>query len=124
MKKQPVSAAARRGMSTGAQRLLRSSMMDTGALLGEYGNTCAGYDEETVLARRGQYGRNETSVEKPEPFYKKLSEAFINPFTVVLFILAAILFLTDVYGHNNRCYGTYKRDAAFCTGSALRQRRG
>ncbi|HCR43691.1 MAG TPA: magnesium-translocating P-type ATPase [Ruminococcaceae bacterium] len=96
MKKQPVSAAARRGMSTGAQRLLRSSMMDTGALLGEYGNTCAGYDEETVLARRGQYGRNETSVEKPEPFYKKLSEAFINPFTVVLFILAAILFLTDV----------------------------
>lgn len=95
MKKELIKTALRSARPD-AKLLLKSSRMDMQSILDEYGTTLAGYDEETVSVRREQYGKNEISSEKPEPIYKKLLEAFVNPFTVVLFILAAISLFTDV----------------------------
>ena len=79
-----------------ADKLLLESTMETNALLKKYSTTITGYDEETAAERRAEYGSNEISREKPVPLYHRLIGAFINPFTIVLFVLAAISFVTDV----------------------------
>ncbi|MBZ4666482.1 magnesium-translocating P-type ATPase [Mahella sp.] len=79
-----------------AEKLIRASRMETDELLKEYNTTLNGYNEETAAELRDKYGKNEISREKPESVYKRLIDAFINPFTVVLFVLTAISFFTDV----------------------------
>lgn len=79
-----------------AEKLILASRMEAEGLLKEYNITVNGYNEETVSVLRNKYGRNEISRDRTEPVYKKLIDAFVNPFTIVLFILAAISFFTDV----------------------------
>lgn len=83
-------------VSPAAEALLLASKMKTEELLKKYNTTLEGYHDDIAEERRDQYGSNEISHEKPEPVYKRLIGAFINPFTVVLFVLAAISFFTDV----------------------------
>ena len=90
---QPVSGS----VSPVAEKLLLAGRLGTDALLKKYNTALTGYDEDTAEARRERYGSNEISHEKPEPLYKRLFEAFVNPFTVVLFVLAAISFFTDIF---------------------------
>lgn len=47
--------------------------------------TLQGLTEEEVENNREKYGTNKVTKEKKKPLFKKLAEAFINPFTVVLF---------------------------------------
>jgi Mg2+-importing ATPase len=82
--------------SPAAELLLEASRMDIAMLLRKYNTTLNGYDENTANELRDEYGRNEISRDKPDPIYKKFIAAFINPFTVVLFILALISYFTDV----------------------------
>mgnify|MGYP003365523774 CR=1 FL=1 len=85
-----------RSVSPVVEELLLASKMGTEELLKKYNNTLNGYTEDIAEELRDKYGSNEISHEKPEPVYKRLIGAFINPFTVVLFVLAAISFFTDV----------------------------
>ena len=41
-------------------------------------------------------GKNIISVEKGHPVLKRLKEAFINPFTIILTILSIVTYFTDV----------------------------
>ncbi len=43
-----------------------------------------------------KYGSNKVTHEKKKSFIKRLAEAFINPFTIVLFVLAVVSTLTDI----------------------------
>jgi P-type Mg2+ transporter len=79
-----------------AEKLLMASRMESDKLLKQYSTTLNGYSEEIVEELRDKYGKNEISHEKPEPVYKRLIGAFVNPFTIVLFVLATISFVTDV----------------------------
>jgi Mg2+-importing ATPase len=79
-----------------AEKLIIASRMETEELLKKYNTTLNGYNEEIAEGLRDKYGKNEISHEKPEPVYKRLISAFINPFTIVLFVLAAISLFTDV----------------------------
>ncbi|HEU5048104.1 MAG TPA: magnesium-translocating P-type ATPase [Rickettsiales bacterium] len=71
----------------------KSSIDDAIALLetGFHGLT-----EEEVLARRERYGANEVAHDHPDPWYKQLAGAFVNPFIGVLAALIGISLFTDV----------------------------
>ena len=85
-----------RSVSPVAEKLLAASRTEKEILLKEYNTDLKGYSEAVSGELRGKYGRNEISHEKPKPLYKRLVEAFINPFTIVLFILATVSLFTDI----------------------------
>lgn len=55
-----------------------------------------GLDEEAVEESEKRSGRNIVTKGKKETIFKKLFNAFINPFTVVLIVLAFVSYVTDV----------------------------
>ncbi|WP_100488426.1 magnesium-translocating P-type ATPase [Sporolactobacillus pectinivorans] len=95
MKKKIISNVSR-SVSPVANELIIASRMETEELLKKYNTHLTGYNEEAAEDLRDKYGSNEISHQKPESVYKRLIGAFVNPFTVVLFILAIISFITDV----------------------------
>lgn len=94
--KKKINQTVSSSVSPAAERLLLASKMETEELLKTYNTNLGGYSEELAEDLRDEFGSNEISHEKPEPVYKRLIGAFINPFTVVLFVLAAISLFTDV----------------------------
>ncbi len=83
-------------VSPAAEKLLLAGRAGTEELLKKYDTTLSGYGEEAAEELRDKYGNNEISRDRPDPVYKRLIRAFINPFTVVLIVLAVISFFTDV----------------------------
>ncbi|MCL2748101.1 MAG: magnesium-translocating P-type ATPase [Oscillospiraceae bacterium] len=77
------------------RRLLNAAQKTPDTLLIQYDNLLGGYDEETVEEMREQYGVNVITKQGKVSGIARLIDAFINPFTVVLFILAAASFVTD-----------------------------
>jgi Mg2+-importing ATPase len=85
-----------RSVSPVMEKLLAASRTEKDILLKEFNTSLKGYNEAAAEELRGKYGRNAISHDKPKPLYKRLVEAFINPFTIVLFILAAVSLVTDI----------------------------
>ena len=94
--KKNISQTTVRSVSPVAEKLIAASRTEKEILFIEYNTNLEGYSEAAAEELREKYGRNEISHEKPKPLYKRLVEAFINPFTVVLFILATVSLVTDV----------------------------
>jgi Mg2+-importing ATPase len=59
--------------------------------------TLEGLTDAEVDRRRRIYGRNEVAHEKPPPWWVQFLKAFSSPFILVLFILAIVSYITDVY---------------------------
>jgi len=78
------------------RRLLNAAQKTPDTLLIQYDNASNGYDDEKVEEMRDQYGVNLITRREKASVLRKLWGAFINPFTVVLFVLAFISFVTDV----------------------------
>jgi hypothetical protein len=72
--------------------------------------TLQGLSEEEVENNREKYGTNKVTKEKKKPLFKKLAEAFINPFTVVLFCLAIVSTTTDIIFPLLSLFGNTKKD--------------
>ena len=79
------------------RRLLRSASRDGDTLLIQYDNSIAGYDEDDVEEMREEHGMNVITRHDEDTVFKRFTGAFINPFSVVLFILAVIAFFTKDY---------------------------
>lgn len=79
-----------------ADSLMEYSRMEKYLLLSQLKTRERGLDFVDVELFSEQYGSNEVSHEKPKPWYTQLSQAFLNPFTAVLVIIAAVSFLTSV----------------------------
>lgn len=94
--KKKVTQTVSRFASPVTEKLISASRTDNNELLKKYETTLDGYSESTAEKFRDKFGNNEISSQKPEPILKKLIGAFINPFTIVLFVLAAISLFTDV----------------------------
>ena len=78
------------------RRLLKAAAKDGDTLLIQYDNSLAGYDEDDVAERRDEYGINKITSRAKDSLVKKIVGAFINPFTVVLIVLAVVSLFTDV----------------------------
>ena len=79
-----------------AQKLAEYSRMEKYMLLSALKTREKGLDIVDVEMFSEEYKSNEISHEKPKPWYVQLIKAFANPFTLVLLIIAAISFLTEV----------------------------
>ncbi|MCL2343166.1 MAG: magnesium-translocating P-type ATPase, partial [Firmicutes bacterium] len=72
------------------RRLLNAALKEPDTLLIQYDNTNNGFDEEQVEEMRDQYGVNRITKQKSDPIIKRFFGAFVNPFTIVLVILAVV----------------------------------
>ena len=77
-------------------RLYWASSHEEAELLGKYGTSPKGLTPELADSLRAQYGANILTTGRRNTLTKRLAEAFINPFTLVLAALAAISVFTDV----------------------------
>ncbi|MBS6007260.1 MAG: magnesium-translocating P-type ATPase [Clostridium baratii] len=86
----------RKKLSVAKERLMDASRTNIEQLYLKMDTSENGLDENKVDILRDQFGLNEISHEKKDSVGKKLFEAFINPFTIVLFVLGIISLFTDV----------------------------
>ncbi|HHU61907.1 MAG TPA: magnesium-translocating P-type ATPase [Natronincola sp.] len=87
-------AAERRDKVT--KRLLSVTQKERDALLLDFKTSMNGLEESQVEIMRDLYGGNEVSHGEADSWLKKIIEAFVNPFTIILFALAAVSYVTDV----------------------------
>ena len=78
------------------QRMQYVAVTPLKELLKNLHTTLRGLDEEGISISAMKYGANKVTHEKKKSFLKRLTEAFINPFTIVLFVLAIVSTLTDI----------------------------
>ncbi|MGI5959128.1 MAG: magnesium-translocating P-type ATPase [Massiliimalia sp.] len=78
------------------RRVLDYAYMDTDALYQDFHISEQGYCDEQVEESREQYGSNTLSGRASDTVFYRLRRAFINPFAVILFVLASISLITDV----------------------------
>jgi len=85
-----------------AEKLFEASRQEAEALLHEMGVSRHGLSSLEAANRLESFGMNIISHEKPDSLLKRLLKAFVNPFTVVLFILALVSLFTDVIFSNEK----------------------
>ncbi|MEE1296485.1 MAG: magnesium-translocating P-type ATPase [Bifidobacterium sp.] len=78
-----------RGIDFAAMNPVRAVMEDLGA-------TETGLDAATVARNRRRYGANEVARGRRKSLAKRLAEAFVNPFTAILAVLALVSTATDI----------------------------
>ena len=74
-------------------RLLEAARQTPQEVFAAYETTPQGQPRPDIM--RALFGRNELARKKADSILKRLFKAFINPFTVVLIVLAVISFITD-----------------------------
>lgn len=79
-----------------ANNLIVASNLKEKDILKRYNTSYEGYEESKVELMRDEYGENKITHKKGDSILKRLVEAFINPFTIILLILAIISFTTDI----------------------------
>ena len=94
--KKNISAPTTTRAERAKRRLLNAAVKPYETLLIQYDNSLSGYDEDKVDEMRDQYGANIITKQKKASVFSRLWDAFINPFTIVLFALAGLSFVTDV----------------------------
>jgi len=97
MAKKTIQHTAMTNRGRAKRRLLNAARKNPDTLLIQYDNASNGYDDDKVEEMRDQYGVNLITRQKKASLLKRLWDAFVNPFTVVLFTLALIsLFSGDI----------------------------
>ena len=84
-------------MKTAKERLtdaLRMSVVDTMTF---FNTSRAGLTEEQVEENRDIYGENELTKGQEDSIFKKIYESIINPFTVILLLIALVSLVTNVW---------------------------
>lgn len=85
-----------RFFSAAEKRLFQASMSSEESILKAFENGPYGYNEDQVNEARASYGKNEVTHGKRNTLLSRLFGSFVNPFTVVLLVLAGISFFTDI----------------------------
>ncbi|RVU55546.1 magnesium-translocating P-type ATPase [Anaerosphaera multitolerans] len=83
--------------SLNSNRILKDiSKLSIEQLLEKYSTNEKGLKEEQILKNRREYGDNVVEHGEKKSLIKRLAEAFINPFTLILLFLAIVSVITDV----------------------------
>lgn len=78
------------------ERFYSTAAQESDAVLRTLNTSLRGLSEEMVAEMHDRYGNNKVTKGKRKNLAKKIAEAFINPFTAILFLLAVVSFVTDV----------------------------
>lgn len=77
-------------------RTLDYAYADTEVLYRDFCVSAQGYTEAQIEESRARYGENQVSGHASDTVFYRLRRAFVNPFTVILFVLGILSFITDV----------------------------
>ena len=77
-------------------RLRQAAVLESSTLFSLLGTTSEGLPEDLVDGVRERYGDNTMTHGKKESLFRRLVSAFVNPFTIILFGLAAVSAFTDI----------------------------
>jgi len=77
-------------------RLKFAASATVGELYRKFGTTDDGLIEVLIDAYRGRYGRNKITHGKKVSIPRRIADAFINPFTAILIVLAVVSAFTDI----------------------------
>ncbi len=78
------------------ERVIHYAHEEVDALYQEFQIPDGGYNKEQAERSSEQYGSNTLTGRANDTVFYRLRRAFINPFTVILFVLAGVSFVTDV----------------------------
>ena len=78
------------------QRLLFSANNTQGQVFDILGTCEEGMTEIQIEKSQGKYGNNIVTHGKKDSLFKRICDAFINPFTLILFVLAIVSTFTDI----------------------------
>lgn len=85
-----------RGSSAIHERVLYYAHAEKDRLYADFRISEDGYGREEAESSRQKYGSNRLTGRAKDTVLYRLRRAFINPFTIILFVLAIISFVTDV----------------------------
>jgi Mg2+-importing ATPase len=78
------------------KRYYEVSTKDSDTVLKDMNTSLQGLSNVKVDEMRDLYGCNKLSYGKKKSLFRRILDAFINPFTTILFVLALVSFITDV----------------------------
>lgn len=79
------------------ERLKKYALKDTDELYKEFHVPAGGLTQNQIEQMRRQYGSNQADYSlQGRSLFQRVKRAFINPFSVILFVLALVSFITDV----------------------------
>ena len=76
-------------------------------LLKNYNTSLEGISIVEVDDRIEEYGKNIIDIKENDTIWRRLKESIINPFNIVLLIVAGITFVTDVIIATQKDYATF-----------------
>lgn len=79
-----------------AERIKAAALCKTDALLCDLKTTTQGLDQAGVLRSRERYGVNHVKQGNKTSLFRRVCDAFVNPFTAILFVLAVVSAFTDI----------------------------
>lgn len=87
--------------------LIDDSRMDINKLFEKYQTSNEGLSVVEIDEKLEQFGKNTVEIGNNNTIFHKLNEAFINPFNIVLMLVAIVTFFTDVVISANKDYATF-----------------
>ena len=79
------------------ERLKKYALKDIDELYNDFHIKEGGLTQEQIEQMRKQHGSNHVGYSfQVHSFFQRIKRAFINPFSVILFVLAIVSFITDV----------------------------
>jgi len=78
------------------ERVLFAAKHTQEEIFSQFESSEEGLSIEGIESAREKYGKNAVSTEEKDSLFKRAFDAFINPFTVVLFVIAAVSACTDI----------------------------
>ena len=87
--------------------LREDSKLNVNEILKKYETSYEGLSIVNIEEKLDEYGKNTIEIGKNNTIIHKLKEAFINPFNIVLILVAIVTFITDVIISPNKDYATF-----------------
>ena len=89
------------------KKIKDESKLNIEKLLKRYNTSIDGIDVVDVDERLAEYGKNIIDLKDNNTFWHRIKEAFVNPFNIVLMIVAIITLITDVIIATEKDYATF-----------------
>lgn len=81
---------------TSNKKVMFAALNDVNTVIEKLNTSLNGLSDKEVNESRNKNGTNKITREKKKSLFKKLVEAFVNPFTAILFCLAIVSSVTDM----------------------------
>ena len=89
------------------KELLNFSTMEIEKLFELYGTSLEGLDQVEAEEELEEHGKNIIDIKNNSSLASRIKEAVINPFNIVLLLVAAVTFVTDIIIANTSNYETF-----------------